>query len=291
MTLTGIVLKGIGGFYYVETAGEVYECRARGIFRKDKISPMTGDYVHITVNPDTENVIDEILPRKNSFQRPPIANLDQLIIVTSICEPNPNTLIIDKLTAIAHFKDIEAIIAVTKADKEDTDDLIKIYKNSGFQAYSVSGRSGEGIRDIKNVLQGHVSAFTGNSGVGKTTLINCIDKELVLKTGEISRKLGRGKHTTRYTELYKVIDGYVADTPGFTSLDFGNDEAILRDDLQFCFKEFTPLLGRCKFSTCSHLTDAGCSIRDAVDNGTIEQSRYDSYKAIYNEVKTRERWN
>ena len=291
MTLTGIVLKGIGGFYYVETAGEVYECRARGIFRKDRVSPMTGDYVHITVNPDSENVIDEILPRKNSFQRPPISNLDQLIIVTSICEPNPNTLIIDKLTAIAHFKDIEAIIVVTKADKRETDDLIKIYKNSGFQAYSVSGSSGEGVPEIKNVLQGHVSAFTGNSGVGKTTLINCIDKELVLKTGEISHKLGRGKHTTRYTELYKVSGGYVADTPGFTSLDFGNDESVFRDDLQFCFKEFTPLLGKCRFSTCSHLTDAGCSIREAVEKGTIEQSRYDSYKAIYSEVKTRERWN
>jgi len=291
MQLDGLILKGIGGFYYVEAAEEVYECRARGIFRKEKQTPLPGDHVTITVGMDSENIIDEIHPRKNSFLRPPMANLDQLIIVASICEPNPSTLIIDKLVAIAQSKDIEAIIVVTKADMGDTLNLVNIYKCAGLRALSVSGSTGEGIEQVRKALEGQISAFTGNSGVGKSTLLNCIDNELMLKTAEISQKLGRGKHTTRYIELYKVAGGYVADTPGFTSLDFENSEIILRDELQFCFKEFLPYLGKCKFSTCSHIEDLGCCIIEAVKTGKISKTRHDSYVAMYNQVKDRRQWN
>jgi len=291
MQLNGLILKGIGGFYYVEAAEEVYECKARGIFRKDKQTPLPGDHVSITVETDSENTIDEIFPRRNSFMRPPVANLDQLIIVASICEPNPSTLIIDKLVAIAQSKDIEAMIVVTKADMGDTLELVNIYKRAGLNALSVSSSTGEGVELVKKALEGHISAFTGNSGVGKSTLLNCIDKELMLQTAEISEKLGRGKHTTRYIELYKVAGGYVADTPGFASLDFENSEIILKDELQFCFKEFLPHLGKCKFSTCAHIEDFGCSIIEAVKTGEISKTRHNSYVTMYNEVKDKRQWN
>lgn len=291
MQLNGLILKGIGGFYYVEAADEIFECRARGIFRKEKLAPLPGDHVSITVRENDENTIDSILPRSNSFLRPPIANVDQLIIIASVCEPNPSTLIIDKLSAIAQSKDIETIVIVTKADMGDTSELVDIYRKAGLKVFSVSCITGEGVEQVRKSLEGHISAFTGNSGVGKSTLLNCIDKELMLKTAEISEKLGRGKHTTREIELFKVADGYVADTPGFGSLDFENSEIILKDDLQFCFKEFLPYLGKCKYSTCKHIEDAGCRILAAVENDEISKSRHNSYVTMYNEVKDKREWN
>jgi ribosome biogenesis GTPase / thiamine phosphate phosphatase len=291
MQLDGIILKGIGGFYYVETAESIYECRARGIFRKEKITPLPGDRVTIKTGTDCENTIDVIHPRKNWFMRPPIANIDQLIIVVSVCEPKPSTLIVDKLVAIAQLKDIEAIIAITKADIEDASWLVDLYEKAGLKAISVSGITGEGVEQIKSALKGHLSAFAGNSGVGKTTLLNYIDNSLMLKTAEISDKLGRGKHTTRYIELYKTTGGYIADTPGFASLDFENSEIILKDDLPYCFKEFLPHLGKCKFSSCAHIDDKGCSIVEAVKKGEISKSRHNSYVAMYNEVKNKRQWN
>ncbi len=291
MQFCGIILKGIGGFYYVEAADMIYECKARGIFRKDKKVPLPGDNVTVTVGTDNENTIDVIHPRSSIFMRPPIANIDRLVIVVSVCEPMPSTLIIDKLTAIAQSKDIESVIVITKSDMGDTSELVSIYKKAGMKTISASCITGEGVDRIKNLLEGHISAFTGNSGVGKSTLLNCIDSKLGLKTGEISDKLGRGKHTTRHIELFKVAGGYVADTPGFASLDFENSEIILKDELQFCFKEFLPHLGKCKYSTCSHIEDAGCSIITAVNNGEISKSRHNSYTAMYNEVINKREWN
>lgn len=291
MQLNGIILKGIGGFYYVEAADMIYECKARGIFRKEKKVPLPGDNVTVTVGTDNENTIDEIHSRSSFFMRPPMANIDRLIIVVSVCEPMPSTLIIDKLTAIAQSKDIESVIVITKSDMGDTSELVNIYKKAGMETISASCITGEGVDRIKYLLEGHISAFTGNSGVGKSTLLNCIDSKLGLKTGEISDKLGRGKHTTRHIELFKVAGGYVADTPGFASLDFENSEIILKDELQFCFKEFLPYLGKCKYSTCSHIEDAGCSIITAVNNGEISKSRHNSYTAMYNEVINKREWN
>jgi ribosome biogenesis GTPase / thiamine phosphate phosphatase len=291
MQLDGIILKGIGGFYYVEAAEKVFECKARGIFRKDKISPLPGDHVTITVRLDDENTIDEIQPRRNLFLRPPLANIDRLFIITSVCEPSPSTLIIDKQAAIARSKNIESVVVITKTDLGNASELFKIYKKSGIETYCFSMVTGEGVEQIRSALNGHISAFTGNSGVGKSTLLNLIDDKLMLKTAEISSKLNRGRHTTRATELFKVEGGYVADTPGFASLDFENSEIILREELPFCFQEFLPHLGKCRYSTCSHIEDMGCSILAAVKSGEISESRHKSYVTMYNEVKNKREWN
>jgi len=290
MQQSGLIIKGIGGFYYVETASKVYECKARGVFRKDKITPFVGDLVKISINTDAENTIDEIEPRRNYLKRPPIANLDQLIIVASSCEPNPSTLIIDKLTAIACNRDIEPIIVLNKTDLQNVDELINIYKKAGFKTFAASGKTGEGIEELKEVLCGKTSAFTGNSGVGKSTLLNCIDDRLGLSTGEISEKLGRGRHTTRQSQLFKVQGGYVADTPGFSSLEIERNEIIKKDDLQYCFPEFAQHIGTCKFTSCAHVNDKGCKIIEAVKNGEISQSRHNSYIAMYEEVKNIKDW-
>ncbi len=290
MQLSGIIIKGIGGFYYVETATEIYECKARGVFRKNKITPLVGDLVQISVNKDAENTIDTIEDRKNYLKRPPIANLDQLIIVASSCEPNPSTFIIDKLTAIACNRNIEPVIVINKSDLLNVDDLIEIYTNAGFKTIAASGKTGEGVEEIKSILNNKISAFTGNSGVGKSTLLNCIDDRLLLSTGEISEKLGRGRHTTRETQLFKIMGGYVADTPGFSSLEIERNEIIRKDDLQYCFPEFAEYIGTCKFNSCSHINDKGCSIVEAVNAGKISQSRHNSYKAMYEEVKNIKDW-
>lgn len=287
----GIILKGIGGFYYIEAADTVFECKARGIFRKEKITPLVGDRVSFTINEKGENTIDKIESRKNSLIRPPLANIDRLFIVVSTCSPAPSTLVIDKLTAIACRKDIEPVIVISKSDLEDAQVLEKIYRNAGFSVAVVSGVTGEGIEEVRPLLHGKISAFTGNSGVGKSTLLNAIDPHLGLSTGEISEKLGRGRHTTRHCELFHVEGGgYVADTPGFSSLDMERNEIIMKDELPECFPDFHPYLGQCKFTSCCHVNDKGCAIAQAVNDGLIEKSRHESYVAMYHDVKDLREW-
>ncbi len=288
--LEGTIIKGIGGFYYVEVADVIYECKARGVFRKNKISPLAGDRVRFSLNDGAENTIDEILPRRNVLQRPPIANIDRLFIVVSTCEPKPNTLVVDKMIAIAEKHDIEPVIVITKNDIGDSAQLSEIYSLAGFETIVTSAETGDGVERIRELIIGHISAFAGNSGVGKSSLLNKLDDSLELKTGEISDKLGRGKHTTRHVELLKLCGGFVADTPGFSSLDFQNAEKILKDELPFCFREFEDYLGQCKFSTCSHTTDKGCKIIEAVNENKIHTSRHENYIAMYNEVKDIKEW-
>lgn len=289
--LNGIILKGIGGFYYVEAADVLYECKARGAFRKEKISPLPGDRVEITINPQGENTIESILPRKNVLVRPPLANLDQLFIVSSMSQPRPNTLIIDKVIAIAELHHIEPIILFTKSDLEDSGALVRVYQNAGFQSFSISLEKQDNLDSIRSLLGGKISAFTGNTGVGKSTLLNRIDEKLELATGEISRKLGRGKHTTRHVELFPVsAGGYVADTPGFSSVEIEIGEKIFKEDLFDCFREFHKYYGQCKFTSCTHIHDKGCAVAAAVEAGDIEKSRHESYIAMYNEVKDLKRW-
>ena len=198
MNINGIIIKGIGGFYYVEAAdGIVYECKARGVFRKEKITPLAGDRVEITVESNNKNSIDKILERRNFFKRPPIANVDTLVIVSSVCDPRPNLLIIDRLTAVASYKNVEPIIVFTKDDLQSANEFVKIYTNAGFKTFAVSNETGEGIEKVKSIIDGGITVFTGNSGVGKSSLINRMYPDFCLETGEISRKLGRGRHTTR----------------------------------------------------------------------------------------------
>lgn len=288
----GLILKGIGGFYYVETADGIYECKARGVFRKQKITPLAGDRVKITINDNQENTIDVIEERKNSLVRPPVANLDRLFIIASIVDPAINTGVLDRLIAIAEYKEIEPIIVITKTDLcGDYSDIFDIYTKAGFKTIVCSNKSQDGVQQIRSLLSGKISAFTGNSGVGKSTLLNAISSELNIQTGETSKKLGRGRHTTRHCELYKINGGYVADTPGFSSLDFERCEKILKEDLPYCFREFVPYISECKFAVnCSHINDKGCAVKKAVDDGFISQSRHNSYVQMYNEVKDIKEW-
>ena len=291
--LKGKIIKGIGGFYYVDCDNEVFECKARGSFRKKNITPLVGDNVEITVNDgEHENTIDTILERKNSLVRPPLANLDTLFIISSMVEPKINTLIIDKLVAIAEYKNIEPIIVITKTDLDsEFQKYVDIYEKAGIRTVVCNNTIKSGADEIRALLKGKESAFTGNTGVGKSTLLNNIFPELELETGETSKKLGRGRHTTRHSELFKVEGGYIADTPGFSSLDFERCERILKEDLPYCFREFEPYLENCKFNTnCSHVNDKGCAVVEAVKNGEISESRHQSYAQMYNEVKDIKEW-
>lgn len=286
----GIILKGIGGFYYVEADGEVYECKARGLFRKERIKPLAGDRVAISLNDRAENTIDMIYPRTSEFVRPPVANVDRLFIAASVCEPKPVPLVIDRLTAIAVNKGVEPVVLFTKCDLAEARDLVAVYQKAGIVSFPVCAKTGEGVERVREELKGHISAFCGNSGVGKSTLLNAVFPSLSLKTGEISDKLGRGRHTTRESELFKVEGGYVADTPGFSSFDLEETEIITKDELPFAFPEFEPYMGTCKFSTCLHVKDKGCGIIKAVENGEIPKSRHESYCTMMEQAKSIKEW-
>lgn len=290
--IDGRIIKGIGGFYYVETTDAIYECKARGIFRKQGISPLVGDTVKISVNVNAENTIDDIIDRKNSLVRPPLANLDQLFIVASLVDPNINTTVIDRLIGIAELKNIEPIIVLTKIDlSQDAEYYKNIYEKAGFKVILCDNNTGRGSEEVKELIKGNISAFTGNTGVGKSSLLNSIDSSLEIITGETSKKLGRGKHTTRHCELYKINGGYVADTPGFSYIDLERYEKIMKDDLPLCFREFEPFLEKCRFQTnCSHINDKGCAVVDAVNKGLISKERHQSYIDLYNEVKDIKEW-
>ncbi len=286
--LKGIITKGIGGFYYVEVANATYECKARGKFRKERITPLVGDTVDITVNDNAENTIDAICERKNSLVRPTVSNIDNLIIVVSTVEPRPNYFLIDKIIAVAEYKNIEPYIVVSKTDLSSYNEIVETYKNSGITVLPLD--SEDSLKKLKAIMKGKINAFTGNSGVGKTTLLNKLDSSLNLSTGEISDKLGRGRHTTRQAELFNVCGGYIIDTPGFSSFDFDKIELIKKDDLAFCFREFREYLGYCKFTSCAHVCEKGCLICQAVEKGEINKTRHNNYVQMYNQAKEIKEW-
>lgn len=286
----GIIVRLLGGFYYVEADNEIIECKARGVFRKKGMSPVVGDRVEITIPKDGYASIDNILPRKNKIIRPAIANLDKLIIVSSVCEPSPNLFIIDKMTATAVNKGIEPVVVFSKIDLKQADEYLAEYKNSGIKTIAFSSVTGEGADEVKALLKDSIVAFTGNSGVGKSSLLNYLFPTLDIATGDISKKLGRGRHTTRSVELYKTDGGYVADTPGFSTVDLERYELINKDDLADCFPEFEEYITMCKFTSCAHTCEKGCAVLQAVKDGNISKSRHNSYVEMYNEVKDIKEW-
>lgn len=291
--IQGLIVKALGGFYYVKTTQALFECRARGKFRKIEQTPLVGDEVEISPTEEGKGYVTRILPRRNFLVRPPLANIDRLILVTSIDEPAPNTLVLDKLIAIAEHKEIDPAVVITKADLQKDQAVVfaDIYRGCGFDVFVVSNETGEGVDQVRAYLQGKLSAFCGNSGVGKSSLLNRIDERLQLETAHISQKLGRGRHTTRHVELYELPEGgYIADTPGFSSVDLERCEVILKDQLQYCFREFEEYIPQCKFTGCSHTCEKGCAVIRAVEEGKIPISRHENYRALYEDAKNIKEW-
>ena len=288
--LEGLVLRCIGGFYYVEAADAVYTCRARGSFRRQGLTPVAGDRVIISVQEKNEGTLERVLVRRNVLVRPPVANIDLLVLVASVCEPVTNTLVLDKMIAIAENKDICPIVVVNKADLADPTELAATYQRAGLECFVVCAHAPETLEPLRQRLAGYVSVFSGNSGVGKSSILNGLDPTLVLETGEISQKLGRGRHTTRTASLYRLADGYLVDTPGFSSLDMELVDPISKEDLPGCFREFFPYVGRCRFTGCAHYKEPNCAVRLAVEQGEIAASRYESYVTMYEAVKDKKEW-
>ena len=289
--MQGTIRKATAGFYYIYQQDKWIECRARGNFRARGVSPLVGDRVEYTVN-GNKGMIEKILPRKNSFIRPPMANLDQLFIVVSTVEPAPNYFVIDKLTSIVQYKQVQCTIVVTKWDLLENHQLVDIYQKAGFGVIVANKNVCPDYKEqIGKLANKKISAFIGNSGVGKSTLLNKLDMKVVRETNAISNKLGRGKHTTRVVELFAIgEDTYLADTPGFSDVDLHKTEGILKDDLADTFIEFLPYQNQCRFHDCHHVGEPGCRIFEAVEEGSISQSRYDSYRMLYQHIKDLRPW-
>lgn len=289
--LDGIILKGIGGFYYVDTADGVIECKARGKFRRTIGKPMVGDRVKLKLQPeDGTGFLLEIEPRKTTLIRPPVANIDLLAAVASAAPPQTEPFLIDKVLAIAEHKGMEVLVVLNKTDLDPADALYETYRQAGIDVLRVSAETGSGIDELRERLNGKVAAFAGNSGVGKSSLLNRLDPDFKGAVGSISDRIGRGRHTTRHVELVPFAGGYLADTPGFSSFETEQMDLVLRDDLQYAFREFEPYLGQCQFTGCSHTCEKGCAVLAAVQAGEIPPSRHESYKRLYESVKDLKEW-
>ncbi len=290
--MEGIILKGLSGFYYVDGGdGRLIACRGRGKFRHQKLTPLVGDRVVFTPLEGDSGILEEILPRKNQFRRPAVANIDQLVVIASGAVPVTDPFLIDRVVSIAEGRECEPVICINKCDLDAAEELYRTYLRAGFTTLRVSAETGEGIDRLAAVISGKVSAFTGNSGVGKSSILNALEPGFRLQVGEVSEKLGRGRHTTRHVELYRLSSGaIVADTPGFSSFDTEEMELRPPEELQHTFREFAPYLDRCRFTGCAHIKEKGCAVLAAVKAGEISQSRHDSYVRLYQQAKEVPEW-
>lgn len=287
---TGRIVRSISGFYDVQTREGLVTCRARGILRRGSESPLTGDMVEVTVERG-KGMVEKILPRRNQFIRPAVANIDALVVFAANVNPVTEPFLIDRVAAIAGDREVPVYLCVNKCDLDPAVDLIKIYRHAGFPVIQASAETGEGVEELRQLIRGKLTAFTGNSGVGKSSMLNALCPELDLPTGEVSEKLGRGRHTTRHVELYSLgEDTFVADTPGFSSFDTEQMDVLLKENLQYAFPDFGPYLGGCQFHDCSHRAEPNCAVRTAVEAGDIERSRYDSYLRLYEKASQIKEW-
>ena len=286
---TGRIIKSLSGFYDVRTETKVITCRARGNMRRSGMSPLVGDIVDISVEKG-KGMVEKIHPRKNSFVRPAVANLELLVIFAANVNPVTEPFLIDRVCAIAGDQEVPVCICVNKCDMDPAEDLTAIYRQAGYTVIQTSAETGLGIDELRSALSGKFCAFTGNSGVGKSSILNALSPELRLPVGEVSEKLGRGRHTTRHVQLYDVDDALIADTPGFSSFDTDQMEVILKENLQYAFPEFGRCLGQCQFRDCSHRKEPGCAVTAALANGEIGQSRYDSYLKLYEKAMQINEW-
>lgn len=287
---TGRIVRSLSGFYDVQTPTGVVTCRGRGSLRRGRECPLTGDMVEITVE-GGKGMVERILPRKNSFIRPAVANVDALVVFAANVNPVTEPFLIDRVAAIAGDQGVEVYICINKCDLDPAVDLERIYTRAGFPVIRASAQTGEGVAQLRSLLSGKLTAFTGNTGVGKSSMLNALCPGLELATGQVSQKLGRGRHTTRHVELFALDENtYVADTPGFASFDTEQMEIILKENLQYAFRDFAPYLGDCQFHDCSHRAEPGCAVRRAVEAGEIEASRYKSYLQLYDQYSRIKEW-
>ena len=286
----GRIIRSLSGFYEVQTPEGVVTCRGRGSLRKQQESPLTGDIVEITAEKG-KGMVERILPRRNRFVRPAVANVDGLVVFAANVNPITEPFLIDRVAAIAGDQDVPVYLVINKCDLDPAIDLYRIYKNAGFTVIVASAETGEGVEQLRSVISGKLTAFTGNTGVGKSSMLNRLCPGLQLATGAVSEKLGRGRHTTRHVELFSLDDNtFVADTPGFSSFDTDQMDVILKENLQYAFGDFSPYLGKCRFHDCTHREEPGCAIRIAVDAGEIEMTRYDSYLRLYEKSSRIHQW-
>ena len=287
---TGRILRSISGFYDVQTPEGLVTCRARGNLRRGPNFPLTGDMVEITVERG-KGMVEKILPRQNQFVRPAVANIDALVVFAANVNPVTEPFLIDRVAAIAGDQEVEVILCVNKCDLDPAEDLVRIYTHAGFTVICASAETGDGVEELRQRICGKLVAFTGNSGVGKSSILNRLCPDLALPVGEVSEKLGRGRHTTRHVELYDLGEGtLVADTPGFSSFDTDQMEVMLKENLQYAFPDFGPYVGSCQFHDCSHRKEPGCAVTAALAAGEIEPTRYDSYLRLYDKASQIKLW-
>lgn len=278
----GVIVKALSGFYYVQTDERLLECKARGRFRLDGTSPLVGDRVECSLDAHGKGRIDRVFERRNFFIRPAVANVDALVFVAANTNPVTDPFLIDRVSVIAESAGCELIVCINKTDIDPANELYGIFTAAGFIVVRTSVPDGTGIDALRREIAGKICAFTGNSGVGKSSIMNALSPGLNIKTAEVSEKLGRGKHTTRHVELFDIGGGtYAADTPGFASFDIEMMEIIPKEQLQFDFVEFAPYIGECRFNNCAHLKEPGCAVTQAVADGKIMPSRYRSYERLY----------
>ena len=291
MTKTeGRIIRSLSGFYEVQTAEGTVTCRARGSLRRTAETPLTGDLVTISVERG-KGMVEKIHPRRNSFVRPAVANIDALVVFAANANPVTEPFLIDRVAAIAGDQEVPVYLCVNKCDLDPAQDLIRIYTHAGFPVIAASAETGEGIEQLREMIRGKLVAFTGNSGVGKSSILNRLCPALELPTGEVSEKLGRGRHTTRHVELYDLGEGtLVADTPGFSSFDTDQMDVMLKENLQYAFPDFGDYIGQCQFHDCSHRKEPGCAVTEAVAEGRLEKTRYDSYLRLYEKASQIKLW-